>query len=55
MPPGVGTGFGEALAAPVGHIYWTGSEVAERRGGFFEGVLLTGEAAAKAILAKLEG
>ena len=55
MPPGVWTGFGEALAAPVGHIYWAGSEIAERWGGFFEGALLTGEAAAKAILAKLEG
>jgi L-amino acid dehydrogenase len=55
MPPGVWTGFGEALAAPVGRIYWAGSEVAERWGGFFEGALLTGEAAATAVLARLEG
>ena len=53
MPPGVWTGFGEALAAPVGRIHWAGSEVAERWGGFFEGALLTGEAAATAVLAKL--
>jgi len=55
MPPGVWTGFGEALAAPVGRIHWAGSEVAERWGGFFEGALLTGEAAATAVLGKLEG
>jgi len=55
MPPGVWTGFGEALAAPVGRIHWAGSEIAERWGGFFEGALLTGEAAATAVLAKLEG
>jgi monoamine oxidase len=51
----VWTGFGDALAAPVGRIYWAGSEIAERWGGFFEGALLTGEAAATAIVAKLEG
>ena len=55
MPPGVWTGFGDSFAAPVGPIYWAGSEIAERWGGFFEGALLTGEAAAKAVLLKLEG
>ena len=34
--------------------YWASSEISERWAGFFEGALLTGEAAAKAILAKLE-
>ncbi len=50
MPPGVWTGFGDALVAPVGRIYWAGTEMAERWAGFFEGALLTGEAAARAIL-----
>jgi monoamine oxidase len=46
--------YDRLLPAPVGHIYWAGSEIAECWGGFFEGALLTGEAAAKAILGKVE-
>ena len=54
MPPGVWTAYGETLAAPVGRIYWSGTETAERWGGFFEGALLTGEAAAESIQARLQ-
>ncbi|PSF37803.1 flavin monoamine oxidase family protein [Aphanothece hegewaldii CCALA 016] len=53
MPPGVWTSFGEALTAPVGRIYWAGTEMAERWPGFFDGAVRTGEAAAKAIMSFL--
>jgi len=49
MPPGVWTSYGEALTAPVGHIYWAGTEIADRWPGFFDGAVRTGEAAAEAI------
>jgi len=49
MPPGVWTSYGEALAAPVGRLYWAGTEMAERWPGFFDGAVRTGEAAAAAI------
>ena len=54
MPPGVWTDFGEALVAPVGRIYWSGTEVADRWPGFFEGAVITGEAAAEAIQTRLQ-
>jgi monoamine oxidase len=54
MPPGVWTGYGDALAAPIGRIYWAGTEMAQRWSGFFEGALLTGEAAAQAIQVNLQ-
>ena len=54
MPPGVWTGYGDALVAPIGRIYWAGTEMAERWSGFFEGALLTGEASAQAILVNLQ-
>jgi len=49
MPPGVWTSYGEALTAPVGRIYWAGTEMADRWAGFFEGAIRTGEAAASII------
>lgn len=49
MPPGVWTSYGEALTAPVGRIYWAGTEMAQRWPGFFDGAVRTGEAAAEAI------
>jgi monoamine oxidase len=55
MPPGVWTSYGEALAAPVGRIYWAGTEMAERWPGFFDGAVRTGEAAAAAIHTLLKG
>jgi monoamine oxidase len=53
MPPGVWTSYGDSLAAPVGRIHWAGTEVAERWGGFFEGAILTAEAAVQTIQMKL--
>ena len=49
MPPGVWTSYGEALTAPVGRIYWAGTEMAERWPGFFDGAVRTGESAAAAL------
>lgn len=49
MPPGVWTSFGEALTAPVGRIYWAGTEMADRWPGFFDGAVRTGENAATAV------
>ena len=37
MPMGGWTEFGPALAAPVGRIYWAGTETSERWPGFYEG------------------
>jgi len=54
MPPGVWTGFGDALAVPVGNILLGRLRNRRTVGRFFEGALLTGEAAAKAISAKLD-
>jgi L-amino acid dehydrogenase len=53
MPPGVWTSFGEALTAPVGPIYWAGTETADRWPGFFDGAVRSGEAAAETITALL--
>ncbi len=53
MPPGVWTSYGEALTAPVGRIYWAGTEMAERWPGFLDGAVRTGEAAAAAIHTRL--
>ncbi len=53
MPPGVWTGFGDALTAPVGRLHWAGTEMAARWPGFFDGAVRTGEAAAAAIDALL--
>ncbi|MEA5509827.1 flavin monoamine oxidase family protein [Crocosphaera sp. UHCC 0190] len=50
MPPGVWTSYGEALTAPVGRIYWAGTEIADRWPGFFDGAVRTGESAAEAII-----
>lgn len=53
MPPGVWTSYGEALTAPVGRIYWAGTEMADRWPGFFDGAVRTGEATATTIHALL--
>jgi len=53
MPPGVWTSFGETLTAPVGRIYWAGTEMADRWPGFFDGAVRTGEKTAEAIDALL--
>lgn len=54
MPPGVWTSFGETLTAPVGSIYWAGTEMADRWPGFFDGAVRTGESATEAIISLLQ-
>lgn len=49
--PGVWTGFGHALRAPIGSIHWAGAECAPVWNGYMEGAVRSGEAAARAVLA----
>lgn len=42
--------FGSRMAEPVDRIYWAGTEMASRWGGYFEGAVLAGHAAAKGVL-----
>ncbi len=51
FPPGVLTGFGPALRAPIGRIFWAGTETATAWMGYMEGAVRSGEAAAKAVMA----
>jgi monoamine oxidase len=53
MGPGVLTNFGSALRAPVGRIYWAGTEVATRWTGFFDGAVRAGQDAATSVIARL--
>jgi monoamine oxidase len=48
--PGVWTGFGEALRAPVGRVHWAGTEYAPVWNGYMEGAVRSGEAAAAEVL-----
>jgi monoamine oxidase len=52
-PPGVLTGFGEALRAPVGNVHWAGTETALEWIGYMDGAVESGERAAKEVLATL--
>jgi monoamine oxidase len=52
-PPGVLTGYREAIKAPVGTIHWAGTETASEWNGYMDGALGSGERAAKEVLAKL--
>ncbi|MGQ0826691.1 MAG: flavin monoamine oxidase family protein [Actinomycetota bacterium] len=49
--PGVWTGFGAALRAPVGRIHWAGTETASVWNGYMDGALTSGERAAAEVLA----
>jgi monoamine oxidase len=53
LPPGVWTGYGEALRHPSGRIHWAGAETATRWMGFMDGAVRSGEDAAAAVLARL--
>lgn len=44
---------GPALTAPVGRIYWAGTEAATRGCGYMDGAVRAGEAAAEAVAARL--
>jgi len=50
MAPGTLTGYGEALRAPVGRIYWAGTETATEWMGYLDGALQSGIRAAKEVI-----
>ncbi|MDP3889779.1 flavin monoamine oxidase family protein [Nocardioides sp.] len=51
LTPGVWTSYGPALREPVGRIHWAGAETAVHWNGYMEGAVVSGEAAADAVLA----
>ncbi len=53
MPPGVWTGYGPELRAPVGRIYWAGTETATVGNGYMDGAVRSGERAAGEVIAAL--
>jgi monoamine oxidase len=53
MPPGVVTGYGQALRAPVGPIHWAGTETSPVWSGYMDGAVRSGERAAAEALAAL--
>ena len=53
MPPGVMTGYGQALREPVGRVHWAGTETALKHTGYMDGAIESGERAAKEILDRL--
>ncbi len=46
FPPGVWTGFTDALSRPCGHIHWAGTETSPVWNGYIEGAIRSGERAA---------
>jgi monoamine oxidase len=53
FPPGTLSVFGPTLRAPVGQLYWAGTETATECTGFFEGAVESGERAAAEVIAAL--
>ncbi|HEY8517632.1 MAG TPA: flavin monoamine oxidase family protein [Candidatus Binatia bacterium] len=51
LPPGALTSFGDAWRAPVGRIFWAGTETAEEWNGYIEGAIRSGERAADEVRA----
>jgi monoamine oxidase len=49
MPMGGWTQYGPALTAPVGRIYWAGTETSERWPGFYEGAVQSAKNAVTAV------
>jgi monoamine oxidase len=54
LGPGVWTGYGSSLTAPVGLIHWAGSETADRSSGYMDGAVRAGCRAAREVLAALD-
>jgi monoamine oxidase len=50
FPPGVLTGFGPALRAPIGRIHWACTETATRWHGQIEGAIRSGERTANEVM-----
>lgn len=55
VPPGSWTRFGAALRAPVGPIFWAGTETADEWTGFLDGAVRSGHRAAREVSAFLRG
>ena len=53
--PGLLTGFGPALRAPVGPVHWAGTETATEWCGYIDGALSSGVRAAAEVVASLGG
>lgn len=54
FPPGSLSVMGPALRAPVGRIFWAGTETARESTGFMEGAVESGERAADEVLQALD-
>jgi monoamine oxidase len=52
-PPGVITGYREAIREPVGRLHWAGTETATVWNGYMDGAIESGQRAAAEVLAKL--
>ncbi|MDE2402817.1 MAG: FAD-dependent oxidoreductase [Burkholderiales bacterium] len=50
FPPGVLTGFGPSLRAPIGRLHWAGTETSPVWSGYMDGAVRSGERAAQEIL-----
>jgi monoamine oxidase len=50
FPPGTLSRFGAALRAPLGPLFWAGTETARECTGFFEGAVESGERAAAEVV-----
>ncbi|QXQ16040.1 flavin monoamine oxidase family protein [Skermania piniformis] len=48
--PGVWTGYGDVLRAPIGRLYWAGAEYAVQWNGYMEGAVRSGRRTADEIL-----
>jgi monoamine oxidase len=53
MPPGVLTGYRQALREPVGRIHWAGTETATIWNGYMDGAIESGQRAAAEVLSQL--
>ena len=53
MPPGVLTGYREALREPIGRLHWAGTETATVWNGYLDGAVESGQRAAAEVLAEL--
>mmetsp|Transcript_20042 Transcript_20042/g.23073 ORF Transcript_20042/g.23073 Transcript_20042/m.23073 type:complete len:468 (+) Transcript_20042:73-1476(+) len=54
LPPGTCKNFGTALRAPVGPLFWAGTETASIGCGYMEGAIEAGERAAKEVIDKID-
>lgn len=53
LPPGVWTSYGAALREPVGRLHWAGSDIAVQSAGYMDGAVISGRAAAAAVLTQV--